>query len=60
MNSERLSGDTPHGVSTLIGFLNANGFSTRLLPGRDILIAEKQKQTPYRKSETVATEYAQG
>jgi FkbM family methyltransferase len=50
---------TPHGVSTLISFLNANGFSTRLCPGRDILIAEKQKQTPYRKSETVAAEYIQ-
>jgi FkbM family methyltransferase len=32
---------TSHRVSVLVDFLNANGFSTRLCPGRAILIAER-------------------
>jgi FkbM family methyltransferase len=34
---------TPHRVSELVAFLNAGGFSTQLHPGREILVAERQK-----------------
>ncbi len=36
------SGPTPHTVSELAEFLNANGFTTRIYPKQELLIAERK------------------